>query len=88
VNNPRSQLLKALFLPRINQIWPAQSSHCPSNEISFGGFQNERWLSRLFWGKSQATKEQSGLVRSPSQVYKIILIPHRQHAKIDSRLPQ
>jgi hypothetical protein len=51
-------------------------------------FQNEWWLSGWFRGKSQATKEQSGLVRSPSQVYKIILIPHREHAETDSRLPQ
>jgi hypothetical protein len=50
-------------------------------------FQNEWWLSGWFRGKSQATKGQSGLVRSLSQVYKIILIPHRQHAETDSRLP-
>jgi hypothetical protein len=88
VNNLRSQPLKVLFLPRINQIWQAQSSHCPSNEISFGVFQNERWLSGWFQGKSQVTKWQSGIVWSPFQVYKIILIPHNQQAETDSRLPQ
>jgi hypothetical protein len=50
-------------------------------------FQNERWLSGLFRGKSQATKKQSGIVWSPFQVYKIILIPHKQQAEIDSDLP-
>jgi hypothetical protein len=34
VNNRGSQRLKVLFLPRINQIWPAQSSSFRSNEIS------------------------------------------------------
>jgi hypothetical protein len=51
-------------------------------------FENKWWLSGWFWGKSQAIKEQSGLVLSPSQVYKIIMIPHPQHAETDSRLPQ
>jgi hypothetical protein len=51
-------------------------------------FQNEGWLSGWFRAKYQATKEQSGIVWSPSQVYKIILIPHLQHAETDSRLLQ
>jgi hypothetical protein len=47
VNNPRSQPLKVLFLPRINQIWPAQSSHRPSNEISFGDFSERTMIIRM-----------------------------------------
>jgi hypothetical protein len=51
VNNPRSQPLKVLFLPRINQIWPAQSSHCPSNQISFGGFSERTMIIRIITGQ-------------------------------------
>jgi hypothetical protein len=45
------------------------------------GFQNERWLSGLFRGKSQAITWQSGIVWSPFQVYRITLIPHKQQAE-------
>jgi hypothetical protein len=51
-------------------------------------FHNERWLSGWFRGKSQATKWKSGIVWSHFQVYKIILIPHKQQAETDWRLPQ
>jgi hypothetical protein len=51
-------------------------------------FQNERGLSGLFRGKYQATKQKSGIVWTPFQVYNIILIPHNQQAETDSRLPQ
>jgi hypothetical protein len=51
-------------------------------------FQNERWLSGWFRGKSHAIKLQSGTVWSPFQVYKIIMIPHKQQAETDSRVPQ
>jgi hypothetical protein len=51
VNNPRSQPLKVLFQPRINQIWPAQISHCPFNEIWFGGLSERMMIIRMIQGQ-------------------------------------
>jgi hypothetical protein len=51
VNNPMSQPLKVLFLPRINQILLAQSFHCPSNEISFGGLSERTMIIQMIPGQ-------------------------------------
>jgi hypothetical protein len=62
----------------------------PTNfrSISVGGFSERTMIIRMIPDKSQATKQQSGIVCSPFQVYKIILIPHNQQAETDLRLPQ
>jgi hypothetical protein len=51
VNKPRPQPLKVLFLPRINQIWPAQSPHCPSDEISVGDFSERKMIILMIPGQ-------------------------------------
>jgi hypothetical protein len=50
MNNPRSQRLNVLFQRRINQIWPAQSSHCLSNEISLDRFSERMMIIRIISG--------------------------------------
>jgi hypothetical protein len=51
VNNPRSQPFKVLFQLRISQIWPAQSSHGPFNEIWFGGLSERTMIIRMIPGQ-------------------------------------